>query len=396
MISEAIIKQKVPVDKIFSFVIMVFIRSLFREILLFIIILRNKTTAGREAQEPRKTGRRAFMSTIREVAALAGVSIATVSRVMNNDNTYKITDETRDRVWKAIVELNYKAAASRRKTGSGESHPAVKKIGCVIKLRGGKYSDPYYLSLLSGMENYLLNHHAEVSFVRTWNELENSEVLLRIFSEPLDGLILMSHVGEAIFHYALSKVPHIVGIDTGYREIDNIEYDHIQAGELAVSHLFSLGYREIGFIGGPEGEVPMQECRRFHAYRNALLDRGLKIQNKWVLDCDWNDARCARLVKEIGADELPQVFFASSDLMAMAALRALSEMGVSVPERVGVMGLTNLEMSRYANPPLTTLDVPTEEMGAAAAKTLLQRIGGDGSLPRRILFPVSLVSRSSV
>ena len=115
-----------------------------------------------------------------------------------------------------------------------------------------------------------------------------------------------------------------------------------------------------------------------------------------MLDCDWNDARCARLVKEIGADELPQAFFASSDLMAMAALRALSEMGVSVPERVGVMGLTNLEMSRYANPPLTTLDVPTEEMGAAAAKTLLQRIDGDGSLPRRILFPVSLVSRSSV
>ncbi|MBO7729036.1 MAG: LacI family DNA-binding transcriptional regulator, partial [Oscillospiraceae bacterium] len=122
------------------------------------------------------------MSTIRDVAAHAGVSIATVSRVMNNDTTYKITEETRDRVWKAIVELNYKAAASRRKAASAEARPSVKKVGCVIKLRGGKYSDPYYLSLLSGMENYLLSHHVEVSFVRTWNELENSEVLLRIFS----------------------------------------------------------------------------------------------------------------------------------------------------------------------------------------------------------------------
>ena len=82
------------------------------------------------------------MSTIREVAAYAGVSIATVSRVMNNDTTYKMTDETRDRVWKAIVDLNYKAPASRRKPGQADAVSSFRKIGCVIKLRGGKYSDP--------------------------------------------------------------------------------------------------------------------------------------------------------------------------------------------------------------------------------------------------------------
>ena len=82
--------------------------------------------------------------------------------------------------------------------------------------------------------------------------------------------------------------------------------------------------------------------------------------------------------------------------MAIAALRALSEMDVAVPERVGVIGLTNLEMSRYSNPPLTTVDIPTEEMGAAAAKTLLRRIEGESSLPRRILFPATLVLRDSV
>ena len=335
------------------------------------------------------------MSTIREVAALAGVSISTVSRVMNNDETYKITDETRDRVWKAIVDLNYKAPASRRKAEPSETPAAHRRIGCVIKLRGGKYSDPYYLSLLSGMENYLNANHAEVCFVRTWNELENSEILLRTFSEPPDGLILMSHVGHAPFLYALSKVPHIVGIDTGFTEIDNIEYDHFKAVELAVRHLIDAGYREIGFIGGPEDDIPMRRCRRFHAYREIMLDNGLPVRDEWVLDCEWNDARCVKLLHELGRDHLPRAFFVSSDLMALAALRAFSEMNVSVPARVAVIGLTNLEMSRYSNPPLSTVDIPTEEMGAAAAKTLLQRLDGDTSLPRRILFPTHLVLRDS-
>lgn len=336
------------------------------------------------------------MSTIREVAAMAGVSIATVSRVMNNDTTYKITEETRDKVWRAIMELNYKAATSRKRSGTKQSVPSVRRIGCVIKSRSGKYNDPYYLSLLSGMENYLNANNAEVVFVRTWSDLQNSEVLLRMFSEPLDGLILMSHVGEAIFHYALSKVPHIVGIDTGYREIDNVEYEHMQATELAVKHLIHMGYREIGFIGGPEGETPMQQCRRFHAYRNTMLDHGLRLYDRWILDCDWNDARCARLIRETGEENLPQAYFVSSDLMAIATLRALSGMGIPVPDRVGVMGLTNLEMSRYSNPPLTTVNIPTEEMGAAAARLLLQRIEGDDSLPRRVLFPTELIIRESV
>ena len=335
------------------------------------------------------------MSTIREVAALAGVSISTVSRVMNNDSTYKITDETRDRVWKAIVDLDYKAPPSRRSSSPSPALPSLKRIGCVIKLRGGKYSDPYYLSLLSGMENYLSAHRAEVVFVRTWNELENSEMLLRTFSEPLDGLVLMSHVGEAPFRYALSKVPHAVGIDTGYREIDNIEYDHAQAAELAVRYLAERGHREIGFIGGPEGEVPMQRCRRFHTYLTTMRDLGLPLRDEWALDCGWSDTRCVRLLRELGQNNLPRAFFCSSDLMALAALRAFSEMEVPVPERVAVIGLTDLEMSRYANPPLTTIRIPTEEMGAAAAQLLLQRLDGDDSLPRRILFPTALVPRSS-
>ena len=140
----------------------------------------------------------------------------------------------------------------------------------------------------------------------------------------------------------------------------------------------------------------MRLCRRFHTYRDSMLDRGLAVRDEWVLDCEWNDGRCMKQIQELGRERLPRAFFASSDLMALAALRALSEMNIPVPGRVAVIGLTNLEMSRYSNPALTTVDIPTEAMGAAAARTLLQRLDGDDSLPRRILFPTKLVVRDSV
>lgn len=335
------------------------------------------------------------MSTIRDVAKLADVSIATVSRVLNNDTTYRMTGETRERVWKAIADLNYKAPATQHKRGASNVPGAFRKIGCIVNLRGGKYTDPYYLSLLSGIESYFSENRSEVAFVRTWTELEDSETLIRTFSEPLDGLIVMSHLNDATFRYAQSKVPFIVGIDTGYREIDNIEYDHEQAAQMAVTYLYEKQFREIGFIGGSEGKMPMKQCRRYHTYLNAMLDLGLNIKDEWVLDCDWNDVTCTRLVERLGRDHLPRSFFATSDLMAMATLRALANMHVSVPDEVAVIGLTDIEMSKYANPPLTTIHIPTESMGEAAAQILLNRITGDSSLPCRIVFPCNYVIRES-
>lgn len=335
------------------------------------------------------------MSTIREVAKLANVSIATVSRVINNDTTYKMTTETRERVWKAVAELNYKAPLTHRRRTSSANKPAFRKIGCIVNHRGAKYSDPYYLSLLSALEGFLGEKHSEISFVRAWKELEDSETLIRTFADPLDGLIVMSQMSDSIFKYAQSNVDHIVGIDSNYSDIDNIEFDHEQASRIAVEYLVGKGYQEIGFIGGPEGQTDMRRCRRYRSYVNTIEELGLKNNDNWVLDCGWDDSLCTRLVASLGRDQLPRSFYAASDLMAMAALRALNSMGVSIPGEAAVIGLTNIEMSKYANPPLTTIEIPTKAMAETAAKVLLDRIDGDQSLPRRILLPCKIIVRDS-
>jgi DNA-binding LacI/PurR family transcriptional regulator len=93
---------------------------------------------------------------------------------------------------------------------------------------------------------------------------------------------------------------------------------------------------------------------------------------------------------------LPTAFYAASDLMAMAALRALYQMKISVPDQVAVIGMSNIEMSQYANPPLTTIDVPTVEMGILTARVMAARVRGDTMLPLRILLPSTLIERNSV
>ena len=128
-----------------------------------------------------------------------------------------------------------------------------------------------------------------------------------------------------------------------------------------------------------------------------MADLGLEVSPEWVLNCEWDDRKCASLVENAFREYgLPTAFYAASDLMAMAALRTLYQLGIRVPDRVAVIGMSNIEMSQYANPPLTTIDVPTLEMGITAARVIAARIRGDKTLPKRILLPSRLIERDSV
>ena len=166
-------------------------------------------------------------------------------------------------------------------------------------------------------------------------------------------------------------------------------------------YLYQKGHRQIGYIGGfikgSMGSVPRTRSRHYRSYCDTMHELGLEVRPEWVLDCEWDDKLCMKLVENAyHTCGLPTIFYVVSDLMAMAALRALYQLGISVPGQVAVIGMSNIEMSQYANPPLTTIDVPTVEMGIAAARMLLARIRGDATLPKRILLPSKLIERDSV
>ena len=336
------------------------------------------------------------MANIRDVARLAKVSPATVSRILNDNQVYKTTDETRERVLRAVTELGYQPLARKRPTAPGPAAGVQFSVGCLLATTRGKYRDPYYLSLLSGIEDEMEKQGGVVSLIHTEQELEDPEILNRTLEAGLDGLVMMRPLEESLFSQLRERIPHIVGIDTGHMPIDNIEYDHFRVSRMAVEYLYGKGYREIGFIGGGSWNQPMRRSRRYRSYLETMTELGLEIRPEWILDCQWDDRKCMELVEAAAAGPgLPRAIYASSDLMAMAALRALYRLGIRVPDQVAVIGMTDIEMSQYANPPLTTIHVPVEEMGRTCAKVLAERIRGDESLPKRIILPSELVPRDS-
>ncbi len=339
------------------------------------------------------------MSTIRDVAALAGVSAATVSRVLNHDTKYKMTNETIERVWKAVAELGYKAPTTpqsqmRYVHKSDAASQTTHKFGCILNVQGGKYNDPYYLSILSGFEDAVMKKGYEISFIRTNAELENPKVLYNTFQDPVSGVIIMNTLEPSTFNYLRRQTPYIVGIDTDHSQIDNVAYDHYGAGFMAIRHLTELGYKRIGFIGGFNEN--MRTSRRFNGYYSALHCFGLEYNPDWVLASNWDEEYCDKIIREAYRNKkLPDAYFVASDLMAISVLRTLFDLGVSVPSEVAVMGLSNIEISKYSNPPLTTIALPINDMGRVAARILFDRIEGDDTPAKTVTLSAEVLKRSS-
>ncbi len=336
------------------------------------------------------------MANIRDVARLANVSPATVSRILNDNQVYKTTDETREKVLRAVTELGYQPVVRKHPPAAADTVSDF-SIGVLLATTRGKYSDPYYLSILSGIEKELPRLGGRISVIQTEQELDDPRILNQVLNAGLSGLVMMRPLTEPLFTRLHSLIPHIVGIDTGHMPIDNVEYDHFRVSKMAVEYLYSRGHRKIGFIGGTDAGRPLKHSRRYRSYLETMADLNLEVRPEWVLNCEWDDQKCMSLVEEASAAHgLPTAFYAASDLMAMAALRALYQLGLRVPDQVAVIGMSNIEMSQYANPPLTTIEVPMEEMGIEAARVLARRIRGEQILPRRILLPSRLVLRNSV
>ena len=330
------------------------------------------------------------MPTIRDVAKLAGVSAATVSRVLSGDPGFSVREDTRRKINDAAAQLRYEVPVRQ--------HDQY-RFGCVLSDTTDKYSDPFFIDILAGMEDACKGRNAVISVVRSYKELENPQILQEMVSANLDGIFLMEHVSPETMKVLKAHIPHIILIDKDEPEydFDNVGFDHTTANWQVMTALLDRGYRRIALISGSSPGMPLPETIRMVIYREMLRRAGIEYEESLVKDCGWDLSLCEKQTRELmSLENPPDAIFAGSDSLASVVLGTLYGLGYRCPRDVGVIGFNNIELSSHLVPPLTTIEVPTADIGKAAVERMLQIITEKDKTIRRIFFPTRLIERKSL
>ncbi|MCG1018554.1 MULTISPECIES: LacI family DNA-binding transcriptional regulator [Burkholderiaceae] len=325
------------------------------------------------------------MTTIKDVAALAGVSFTTVSHVVNNSRP--VSADVRAKVEHAIRQLNYVPSAVARSLKAR----STATIGLVIP----NGTNPYFAELARGIEDHCERTGYCVFLCNSDDDPTKQRNYLRVLQEKrIDGLIVASAGADSVL--ASAGVP-IVVVD---REIegpsaDLVQIDHERGAYLATCHLLELGHVRIGCITGP---VQMAvSAMRVQGFLRAMAERGIEIVKDGIVEGDFTIpggyVAASRLLDRVK----PSAIFASNDIMGMGALRAAAKRKIQVPEELSIIGFDDIELSRYVYPALSTVGQSILQLGEAAAQTLFERISGNvqGGPQRRVVTPQLAVREST-
>jgi LacI family transcriptional regulator len=328
------------------------------------------------------------VTTIREVAEIAGVSNATVSHVINN--TRVVSPETRQRVLNAMAELNYRPNALARSLRQGKTNT----LGLVLP----DSANPFFAEISRSIEDEAFNKGYSVFLCNTELDTRRERFYVDVLSKKqVDGIIFVAAGDQAdsLGFLARENMP-VVMIDRNLPnvEVDAVLSDHQLGGFLATRHLLQLGHTRIACIAGPSSITPSAE--RITGYQNALDQANIPFDEKLVIRGDYHAQSGMDITHFIlEMNPRPTAIFALNDLMALGALRAAAEDGCSVPADLAVVGYDDLELSQFSNPPLTTIAQPKKEIGLQAVSLLVERIAQNSRPPRRLVLPPELIVRRS-
>ncbi|MFL6561061.1 MAG: LacI family DNA-binding transcriptional regulator [Bacillus sp. (in: firmicutes)] len=327
------------------------------------------------------------MATIKDIAQIAGVSIATVSRVLNYDTTLSVSDETKKRIFEVAEELSYKKKPARKQESG--------KIALLQwYTEKEELEDLYYMSIRLGVENQCRQHGIQVDkyFQDNYGDLKDDDI---------QGLIAIGKFSRKQVNELLRITKNIVFVDTSPDEeqYDSIVIDFERATKKVLDHFIEKGHENIGYIGGREAfkdKTSIIEDPRELTFKRYLAEKGLPNEACMYVgtfSADDGHALMKKAIEEHG-DQLPTAFFAGNDSLAVGALRALLEEGISVPERVNIIGVNDISISKYVFPSLSTVKVYTEIMGETAVDTFLERMAGRKTA-KKIFIATELVIRNS-
>lgn len=329
------------------------------------------------------------MATIYEVSKLAGVSLATVSRVMNNNAN--VSDNTREKVTTAMNKLGYRPNSIAQSLASNCSN----SVGLLVS----KLDGPFYGPMMSGIENIFRSHgkHAIIAAGHSDAEREQQGIEFLI-SRNCDGLILHVEAVSDEYLIALSKgkIPFLL-LNRYVPEISDrcIILDNIYGGYIACKHVLEQGHKDIAYISGPLWKKDAQD--RLSGHKQALAEFEQELNCELLYQGDYTESSGYEGFKQLHNDNKTfSALICANDEMATGAMVSAREQGIALPEQLSIMGFDNIFFTRHVYPPLTTINYPINDMGTMAANWMLNELYQKNTLPLQTLFKPELVIRNSV
>lgn len=322
---------------------------------------------------------------MRQVASIAGVSLKTVSRVVNNEP--RVSRETSERVRAAITELGFRVNYGARNLKVGA---ATATIGLVIE----DMANPFFSAIARAVEEVARdNAHLLITASSDEDRDREREVIDTLCGRRIDGLLVVPAGQDHRFLLTEIRLgTAVVFIDRppGRIEADTVLLDNVGGARQATEHLIAHGHRRIGIL--LESLDVLTAPPRLEGYRQALREAGIAVDERLIrYDCHDADAARERAAELLSIADPPTAIFASNNRMSVGAVRAIRQ----AAEPVALVGFDDFELAESLNPPVTVVAYDLRAMGRRAAELLFDRIAGDARPPRRIIMPTWIVARGS-
>lgn len=326
--------------------------------------------------------------TIYDVAAHAGVSITTVSRMLNDPD--KVNPETRKKVLASIDALAFVPKAEARARAMQRNG----RIGVITPF----FTAPSFIQRLRGIAGALSPKNFELVIYT----VDSTDHLQRYLSAlpltgNLDGLIIISlEIGDADVQRLIHHNLPTVLIEYPHTDLNCVEIDDVEGGRMAATYLIKKGHRRIAFLGDtdlPEYSIHPVSLR-LSGFRQVLKEAGINLPDALVRLAPYTQDQTRQVARELlGLSEPPTAIFAATDFQALGVLKAARQLNVKVPEQLAVIGFDDLDMAEYAD--LTTICQHLDESGRLAVEILIAQMASSSSLPRQIKIPLTLIERKT-
>ncbi|MFC3115696.1 LacI family DNA-binding transcriptional regulator [Cellvibrio fontiphilus] len=325
------------------------------------------------------------MSNIRDVARLAGVSVATVSRALSNPE--KVSDDSLDKVHKAIAQVGYRPNMLARNFRSARAYAVVVLVPDI--------ANPFYSLFIRALEDRAQQKGYAVLLGDTRGTPEREmEYIRRVETRLADGIVQLRPSSEKSQNNIPPDIPCVNACGCEYTTGPAIRIDNRAAAKTMVNYLISLGHKRIGVISGLKDNP--HAIDRLEGYKEALAEAGIPFEKDLIAEGDftmWSGLNAA--FQFCNMKVRPTAIFSMNDEMAIGAMQTLKNQGIRIPEDMSVTGFDDIAYAKYSDPSLTTISQPAEEMGKMAMDMLLKVIEGEPLSQRECVLPTEFIIRKS-